>query len=365
MDLVPDVARIAVLRANGIGDHLFAVPALDALRAAYPRAEIVLLGQPWHADALRDRPGPVDDAVAVPPAEGIWTAAGAPPDPAALDRFVDGMRRRPVDLAVQLHGGGRFSNPLVSRLGARVTAGMRSEDAAPLDRWVRYVYWHHEVFRYLEVVRLVGAEPVGLEPRFHVLDRDRAEADAAAGSLPAPLVALNPGATDPRRRWPPDRFAAVGDALAGAGAAVVVTGDAGDVPLADGVVAAMRAPARSLAGLLSLGGLAALLERATLLVSNDTGPLHLAAAVGTATVGVYWAGNAVNAGPVTAGRHRPVLSWQLRCARCGEHYLVRRCEHDASFVLDVPVGEVAAAALDAFALERERERGTAGARRAS
>ena len=64
---VPGVRRIAVLRANAIGDFIFTLPALEALRAAYPQAEIVLLAKKWHAAFLRGRPGPVDRVVAVPP----------------------------------------------------------------------------------------------------------------------------------------------------------------------------------------------------------------------------------------------------------------------------------------------------------
>ena len=73
---LPDVRRIAVLRANALGDFIFTLPALDALRCAYPSAEIVLLGAPWHAKLWRDRPGPVDRVLVVPPAPGIRT-----PDP--------------------------------------------------------------------------------------------------------------------------------------------------------------------------------------------------------------------------------------------------------------------------------------------
>src|SRR5437667_7394301 len=68
---VPDVHKIAVLRANAIGDLTFALPALEALCAAYPGAELVLLGQEWHARFLEGRPGPVDRVVVVPPYRGV------------------------------------------------------------------------------------------------------------------------------------------------------------------------------------------------------------------------------------------------------------------------------------------------------
>src|SRR5690348_1718880 len=119
----PDINKIAVVRANALGDYIFALPALDALRAAYPAAEIVLLGAPWHAQFLTGRPGPVDRVIALPPLPVT--------DPA----FLAALRAERFDMAVQLHGGGRHSNRLVADLGARVTAGLRAEDAPPLDRW--------------------------------------------------------------------------------------------------------------------------------------------------------------------------------------------------------------------------------------
>jgi ADP-heptose:LPS heptosyltransferase len=357
---IPDVARIAVLRANAIGDLMFSLPALDALRAAYPGAEITLLGAPWHVDFLRHRPSPVDRCLAVPASEGVWLPAGAEESPDELESFFAQAKEERYDVAVQLHGGGRFSNPFVSRLGARVTVGMRADDAPALDRWVRYVYYHPEVLRYLEVMRLVGAEPVTLEARVNITGADRAEADALLAEMGMgagqPFAVLNPGATDPRRRWPVPQWAEVGDALARAGASVLVSGDGTDVGRADAVVSAMRAPGRAVAGRLSLGGLVGLLDRAAVVVSNDSGPLHLARAVGTATVGIYWAGNMINGGPVTAHRHRSACSWHVCCPVCGQDNTVARCPHDPSFVADVPVSQVEAAAVELFSMARPDSR---------
>ncbi len=177
--LVPGVRRIAVLRANGIGDLMFVLPALGALEAAYPEAEITLLGAPWHADFLERRPGPVRRVVPVPPSQGVWLPPGSHESGDELERFFAHMTQERFDLALQLHGGGRHSNPFTLRLGARVTAGLCTPDAERLDRWVSYVYYHPEILRYLEVVALVGAGPVSLEPRLAVTDDDLAEAEEA------------------------------------------------------------------------------------------------------------------------------------------------------------------------------------------
>ena len=102
---LPDVRRIAVLRANALGDFIFALPALDALRSAYPSAEIVLLGAPWHAKLWRDRPGPVDRVLVVPPAPGIRTPEPGEPE-SSMDDFLAAAAGAEFDLAVQIHGGG-------------------------------------------------------------------------------------------------------------------------------------------------------------------------------------------------------------------------------------------------------------------
>jgi ADP-heptose:LPS heptosyltransferase len=357
--LLSDVRKIAVLRANALGDYLFATPALLSLKAAYPGAELTLLGDAWHTRVLPGRPGPVDRAVLVPPLPGVRAPVdGEPADPAA---FLEWARGERFDVAVQLHGGGRNSNPLVAALGARVTAGARAADAPALDRWIPYVYYQPEVFRLLEVVGLVGAEPVTFRPAFAVTPADRAEL-AAVGAATGPRVVLHPGATDRRRRWPAERFAAVGDRLAEAGAEVVVTGVAAERELVDRVCAAMRRPARALVDELSIGGLAALLADAALLVSNDTGPLHLAAAVGTPAVGLFWVGNMINGAGMYRARYRALISWTIHCPECGadctrDLYPARTggtaCRHSPSFVADIPVEEVLQDALDLLAAGAE------------
>ena len=352
----PDVRKIAVLRSSGIGDYVFALPALEALRAAYPEAEIVYLGLDWHNRFLKGRPGPVDRVEVVPKTRGVSVPEDGEEDIQAAEPFFKRMRAEKFDLALQMHGGGRNSNPFVVRLGARLTAGCRTNDALPLDRWVPYVYYQPEFLRYLEVVSLVGAYPVRLEPDLIVTEADEAEAESVIPILDKPLAILHPGAGDPRRRWPVEKFAEVGNTLVWSGAHVVVTGSEEDRELAEQVASTIPAGAENLAGRLSLGGLVGLISRAAVMVSNDSGPLHLAEAVHTPTVGIYWAGNLINAGPVTRTRHRPVLSWRLDCPVCGLDNTRYSCEHQASFVADVSTLEVQSSALELLEQAASSER---------
>lgn len=347
-DRVPNIQKIAVLRANALGDFIFALPALEALRVAYPEAEIVLLAKKWHANFLANRPGPIDRVVVVPVSKGVNEEPGLVENLAEQEQFFKAMTQERFDLAIQLHGGGRYSNPFLLRLGARMTVGLKTPDAVPLDRWVPYIYFQPEIMRYLEVVSSIGAKATVLEPRISVIEEDLVEARRVVPEQEKPLVALHPGASDPERRWPPEKFTAVGDALATAGAHIVVTGTKEEEHLVNAVIPAMGAQAQNLCGRLSLGGLAGLLSRCRVLVSNDSGPLHLAGALGTATVGIYWCFNLVTAGLLTRSCHRPVVSWRLTCPICSIDRSRMSCHHRASFVADISTEEVIMAALDLF-----------------
>lgn len=344
------VEKIAVLRANALGDYIFAQPALYALQSAYPQAEIVLLGKAWHAAFIDGRPGPVKRVVIVPPYRGVsepdrWAEPNAA-QKVAQQRFFETMQHEQFELAMQMHGGGGNSNPFVQQLGARLTAGMRARGAPPLDRWIPYFYWQHEVIRLLEVVALVGATPVMLEPRIEVTARDHHESCQVVPETDRPLVILHPGASDPRRRWPAERFASVADTLAREGYQMVMVGIPEERPIVDRLLASMQQPALDLCGKLSLHGLTGLLQRAALVIANDSGPRHLAEAAGTPTVGIYWCGNLINAGAAFRAKHRPHLSWRIHCPVCGQNTLHDPCTHQESFVDEVRVEEVLESSLD-------------------
>lgn len=346
------IRKLAILRANAIGDFVFSLPALDALRAAYPDAEIVLLGQPWHQRFLAGRPGPVDRVVVVPRKRGVREDRETPgeEDPAGvLEAFFAEMRAEHFDLALQMHGGGRNSNPFLLQLGARITAGSATPDAPRLDTTLPYIYWQHEILRLLEVAGLAGAAPVGLEPRLALTEADLAASFSVVPETAGVLVAIHPGVGDPWRQWAPENFAAVGDALAKAGACILLTGSGDEAPITQAVAEHMAAPATDLSGQLSIGGLAGLLSRCKVVVSNDSGPLHLAGAVGAATVGIYWAGNLINAGALTRARHRVHLSWRLECPICGRNTIYDPCTHRPSFVDKVQPQDVIDSALDLLA----------------
>ncbi|HEX6982682.1 MAG TPA: glycosyltransferase family 9 protein, partial [Balneolaceae bacterium] len=342
------------------GDFVFTLPALYALRERFPDAEIVFLGKQMYRDFLSQRNLPIDKVVVVPPYPGVGEAEDFEPDQEEVDHFFQEMEKEYFDLAIQIHGGGRNSNPFLKRLGAKVTLGLKTPDAEPLDISVPYIYYQNEILRLLEVVKEVGAQTKDLEPKLSVIEEDLREAEEVlngAGKLKK--VVLHPGASDPRRHWPAEKFAKAGDYFVAKGYAVCVTGTPQEKELVDKVIGSMTYKAENLCGKLTLSGLTGLLSKASLVISNDTGPLHLARSIGVPAVGIYWCGNLINAGPMTRKFVRPLVSWQTHCPLCGEdiasvYAFDKRkqndCKHEASFVSLVEVEGVTKAGEEMLSL---------------
>lgn len=359
------VKRIAVLRGGGLGDLIYTYPALHALKVAYPDATITLLGTPVHAAVAGATSGPVDDVVMLPVARGVHDGPrngerfdDDAEDVAAQEEFFEAMRAEAFDLAVQMHGGGRFSNPFLLKLGARHTVGTRTKDARPLERNLDYVYYQNEPDRWLEVAGLAGA-PTVMSPPLRPRPDYRQEVAGLRDQTRSALVVIHPGATDPRRRWPASNFAEAAASLAAEGAQVLVVGDHSEKALAQEVVelavrqlpATDRQAVRSVTGELDIGELAALLAEATVMLASDSGPRHLAQAVGTPTVGIYWVGNAFNAAPRGRSLHRVHMSWVTHCPRCGSDvtqvgWTAPHCGHDDTLIKGIAVADVVQDVLD-------------------
>jgi ADP-heptose:LPS heptosyltransferase len=255
--------RIALFRPLGVASLLCAVPALRALDAAYPEAEITLIGLPQvrelgvrlrrYVDAFAEFPG----FPGIPEAELDFDA---------VPGFFERMKNRRFDLAIQMHGSGEIANPLMVLMGAAHNAGFYRPGRYCPDAQ-RYLPWEEnedEVQRWLRLAAHVGAAPKGSFLEFPLQPEDWAEWRALHLEH---YVCLHCGGQ-------PQRFAELGDALAAEGWNVVVTGDSQ-------VAGAMREPAISLAGRTSLGGTAAVIAKASLLVSSDRTTALIASAMRT------------------------------------------------------------------------------------
>jgi ADP-heptose:LPS heptosyltransferase len=309
--------RIVIFRALQLGDMLCAVPALRALRRAHPRAHIALVGLPWAASFV-DRYAPLLDELIVFPG-----AIGFPEQhetDAHLPAFFDAMRARRFDLAIQLHGSGGVANDIVEGMGARLNAGFLKL-GEPMRQGV-FMPWPDELpetARYTALMQKLGIDARDVQLDIPLTSDDTRECDALVNVRALDcdrLVLVHPGAQLPSRRWPVERFAEVARALAHDGWQIAVTGSAGEAPLTARV--ARDANAIDLAGHTSLGGLAALVARARLIVCNDTGLSHVAAAMRTPSVVVASGSDTHRWAPLDHARHRVLADWPA-CRPCSYH----------------------------------------------
>jgi ADP-heptose:LPS heptosyltransferase len=303
---LPAPGRVVVFRALQLGDLLCAVPALRAFRAAWPDSELVLIGLPWarafverfdrYLDGFREFPG----------------YPGLPEQEPAIGRipaFLAAIQAERFDLAVQLHGSGSIVNPLVMLLGAARAAGFYpvDETCPDLETFRPWPERGLEIRRLLALPEFLGLPADGEHLEFPVRASDRAALASAAGdALPRPrrYVCIHPGASVPKRRWPVRHFAAVAGRMAVRELGIVLTGTAGEAELTRAVAEASGTSCLDLAGKTDLGAVAALLEGARLLVCNDTGVSHLAAALGVPSVVISTGDNPDRWAPIDRERHR-------------------------------------------------------------
>ncbi|ARP85521.1 glycosyltransferase family 9 protein [Bordetella genomosp. 9] len=336
----PAPRRIAVFRALQLGDMLCAVPALRALRRHCPGAHITLIGlesaRPFVQRFHRD----IDELMLFPGIPAFPEQAARPGD---LPAFYREAHARRFDLALQMHGSGSLSLAIVRALGARQHAGFVPDPA--MAQPGRLFPWPDDLpepLRYTALMRFLGVPVDDDALDLPLTAADAAEADRVArdyGFDPAATVFVHPGARLRSRRWPAERFGRVAAALASQGWRIAVTGSAAERELTAGVAAAAGGAAIDLADRTSLGGLAALLARAPLIVCNDTGVSHIAAAVGTRSVVVACGSDTRRWAPLDRARHT-VLADYPPCRPCAHE----SCPIGHPCALNVSVEQVLRAA---------------------
>jgi ADP-heptose:LPS heptosyltransferase len=227
-------------------------------------------------------------------------------------------------------------------LGATACAGFLQNDEPPAANFIEWPDTLPEPQRYLALVRAWGIAASDDALWFPLTARDEEEyaaLEAHHGIESERLVLLHPGAQLPSRRWPPARFAEVADALSTDGWQIAITGTADEAPITGAVLGAMTAPALHLAGVTSLGGLAALVARARLVVCNDTGISHVAAAMRTPSTVIASGSDTRRWAPLDRERHR-VLADYPPCRPCA----FRECPYGHPCALNIGVERVVNAA---------------------
>jgi heptosyltransferase-2 len=329
--------RIVVRVPNWIGDVMFSLPALESLKANYPDAEIWLAGASWLGELLAGEP---------------WGArvlpSGRAKGPAGLRAAARDLRERGFDLGLLLTNS--FGSAALFALakipqrwgykrdgrGFLLTKGPRAEDVDPPIHMVGY---------YLRLLEKLGLRTIPPEIRLSVIDgeRERARTDLEALGISSdrPLVVLNPGAAyGPAKRWPAARFGELARLFQERnGADIAVTGAASDAGLAAEIGAALARKPADLTGRTTLRGLLGVMSRAAVVVTNDTGPMHMANALRIPVVGLF--------GPTdpraTAPFHPPAAILKHEGVPCWPCFY-RECPYDHRCLTAVTAEEAFAAA---------------------
>jgi lipopolysaccharide heptosyltransferase II len=293
-----DVKRILCVRLDTLGDVLMTTPAIRALKCSSPRRRLTLMTSASGAAAGRLIPE-VDD-VLVYDAPWMKAASSHVTGRPGLDlEMVERLRRTSFDAAVifTVYSQSALPAAMLCYLAGipRRLAHCRENPYELLTQWVRETEpdtcLRHEVRRQLDLVATVGAHTDDERLSMAIPD----EVNSSVGEMLArviedgrPWVVIHAGATAASRRYPPDRFAIVGRRLVQEfGYGVVFTGTEPERELIEWIQTEMGAPSHSLVGALDLPAFAAVLARASLLISNNTGAVHVAAAVGTPVVDLY------------------------------------------------------------------------------
>jgi heptosyltransferase-2 len=350
------IERVVVRGANWVGDAVMTVPALRELRRLLPRARVTLATRAW-AEGIFEGADFIDD---------FLVTGDTSNRPRAVFAEARRWRARRFDLAVLFPNA--FAPALVAAL-ARVPARVgyvTQGRSALLTHRLQVPEWRgrrHEVFYYLNVVAelerlLHGTSTVeGREPdtRLPAPEARGREASVLLGELGVdasrPLVALCPGSTNSRaKRWPAERFAAVADLLAeNAAAQIVLVGAAEESDISEHVARLMRARPFMLTGKTDLSQTAAVLRAADLLVTNDTGPAHVAAGVGCPVVVIFGPTNPLTTRPFSHAAQ--VVRQPPDCAPC----MLRDCPIDHRCMTAVTPEEVFERARVALEARRKVE----------
>lgn len=316
-------SRILVVRLDRIGDVVLSTPVLQALRASFPQAFIAMMVRSACQEILEGNP--YCDQILAYDKEGAHHSAWQ------TIKFALGLRKWKFDTALLLHPSNRshwipFLAAIPVRIGYNRKQPWLLTHRMPHNKQEGVF---HEAEYSLQLLQVFGVAAMAPKPYVAVLPQavKRLEERLASASISAQdvLVAIHPSASCISKRWMPQRFAAVADRLMKEqGVKICLIAGKEEAAIARQVAQAMHSPAVDLAGQLTLSELAALMRRCTLLISNDSGPVHVAAAVGTPVVDIFGRNerglSPKRWGPLGSG-HR-IIHKEVGCVTC----LAHRCD---------------------------------------
>ncbi len=303
MKLLPSqIKKIGVFRALQLGDMLNIIPALRALRAAYPDAEISLFGLPWAASFVKRFNLYFNRFIHFPGYPGLPEQMFHAND---YELFLQNVKNESFDLILQMQGNGTLVNEMLQSWGAKHLAGFYNEESViESDLFMSYPDYGSEIWRHLLLMKHLQIPLLGDELEFSITAEDMQEFD----KLDLPLqkkqyVCIHPGSRGAWRQWPPDYFAQLADYCVEKGFAVIVTGTKEETDITSCVMKYMQYDAINLTGKTNLGAIALLIKNAFCLIANCTGVSHIASATQTPSVIISMDGEPERWSPLNQDMH--------------------------------------------------------------
>jgi heptosyltransferase-2 len=278
--------RIIIVRMDRIGDVVLSTPAMKAVRTAYPHSHITVLVRPYAREVVEGNPF-IDEVM-------TYDKSGKEKSLSGKIGFIAKLRNKKFDLAIVLHPK-NSSHILAYLAGIPKRLGYDRKIGMLLTRKIPHTKQYglkHEIDYVLGLLRYMGIESTDRSLSFPVSrkseDKIRALFEKNGLSANDMVIAVHPTASCPSRRWAPERFAQVLDTLAEKyKARIVIVSGSSDKIMADKVVGLMKSAAMNLAGKTTISDLASVLRRSKFLISNDSGPVHIACAVGTPVISIF------------------------------------------------------------------------------
>ena len=312
--------NILIVRLDRLGDVLLSTPAIKSVRNAYPNSRISVMVRPYCEDVVRGNPY-LDEVI-------IYDKGGKEKGISGNLSFILNLRRRNFDLALILHPTARshiitFLSGIPERVGYDKKLGLLLTKKVP---HAKQFGLRHEIDYTLDLLRYIGIEAPEKELYMPVRGASEekvrnifTENGLSENDI---IIALNPAASCASKRWPEKKFAELGDKLADKyKVRIVIVSGAEDKVYADSVSRLMRSPSLNLSGITTVSDLASVLKRAALFISNDSGPVHMACALGRPVIAIFGRSDRGLSpkrwGPV--GRSDVVLHKDVECHKCLAH----------------------------------------------
>jgi ADP-heptose:LPS heptosyltransferase len=299
-----NIKKIAVFRALQLGDMLCAIPAIRALRFAYPEAEITLLGLPWAKSFVERFSNYFDRFIHFP---GYPDLPEQSYDKNQFELFLEKVNNEKFDLLLQMQGNGTVVNPLVFEFGAAHVAGFYNEESF-VDSPLFMPYPDgSEVHRHLLLMKHLGIDTAGDHLEFPLNPNDQKDFDDLLLPIDAKnYICIHPGSRATWRQWPPQYFGAIADFCIEQGFVVVITGTKEESDITREVIKCMHHLPVDITGKTTLGAMAILIKNAFALISNCTGISHLADAFDTPSVIISMDGEPERWAPINKNMHRVI-----------------------------------------------------------